>query len=422
MASIGKDYSKLKEVSDCFTEETLKNILNTVHNGKEINVLSWNFGEANAKGDNYLSTVNKIKVTGTIDGRQVEVNIVVKSLPKNVGRRKTYRSSEFFQNEIAFYTKVIPKFEKFLKEKNQIKVLCIPRHLASVMDGENDYIALEDVTVLGYEPIARQSCLDYDQCMMILKAIARFHAISFAYKDQQKEEFIEIAESLHETYFSAEHWNWYKRFNERLVDIAKNALTVEYPFSKAEKKFNAYKASDLFRKASELCDRKYKPTSVIVQGDSWIPNFMARKTEENEALILDFQLARCASPVLDLSTFIYSCIDKTIWNDKFDTLLKFYHTELCSTINLLGSNPENLYPWNTFMNEINEQFIYGLIFSLEVIPMSLLDGNDVFDLDLIKDDNAVDIADVWTLANIKSESGRIKLASIIIHAVQKGFL
>ncbi|XP_076764267.1 uncharacterized protein LOC143431430 isoform X2 [Xylocopa sonorina] len=353
MASIGKDYSKLKEVSDCFTEETLKNILNTVHNGKEINVSGWDFGEANAKGDNYLSTVNKIKVTGTIDGKQVEVNIVVKSLPKNIGRRKTYRSSEFFQNEIAFYTKVIPKFEEFLREKNQIKVLCIPRHLASIMDGENDYIALEDVTVLGYESMARQDCLDYDQCTMILKTMARFHAISFAYKDQRKEEFIEIAESLHETYFSAKHWDWYKRFNEKLVDIAKNALTVEYPSSEAEKKFNAYKASDLFKKVSELCDRKYQPTSVIDHGDSWVPNFMSRKTDENEALMLDFQLARCASPVLDLSTLIYGCTHKAIWDDKFDELLKFYHTELCNTINLLGSNAENLYPWNTFMNEVS---------------------------------------------------------------------
>lgn len=140
---------------------------------------------------------------------------------------------------------------------------------------------------------------------------------------------------------------------EKLVRIAKNAVAVEYPGSEAEKKLSSYEAADLFQKASELCSRKYQPTSIIVQGDSWVPNFMARETPENEALILDFQLARCVSPVLDVSTFIYACTDKAIWNERFDTLLKFYHNELCDIITLLGSNPEKLYPWDTFMKEVN---------------------------------------------------------------------
>lgn len=105
----------------------------------------------------------------------------------------------------------------FVKEKNQPQALCIPRHLASVMDGENDFIALQDVTFLGYEVIGRQNSLDEEQFKMILKSIARFHAISFAFKDQNPHEFREVAEYLHETYYSNEHWNWYKRFHVRLL-------------------------------------------------------------------------------------------------------------------------------------------------------------------------------------------------------------
>ncbi|OAD59667.1 hypothetical protein WN48_08775 [Eufriesea mexicana] len=384
MSCIDKDYAKLKEISECFTEETLQNILYTVYNGKEINILSWKLAEASAKGDNYLSDVNKIKITGTIDEKEVEVNLVVKSLPKNIGRRNTYRSPEFFHNENAFYT----KFQKFLTEKCQTQVLCIPRYFGSIIDGENDYIALQDVTVLGYKPIARQNCLTEDQCIMILKAIAKFHAISFAFKNQKKEKFMEIVTYLNETYFSIKHWQWYKRFFETIVDIAKNALAIEYPDSKAEKKFNSYKVEELFQKAVKLCDRKYESTSVIIQGDSWVPNYLVQQTK-NEALMLDFQLARCASPILDISTCIYACTDKALWNEKFDTLLESYYAELCNTISLL---------------------------------VSLLDESDTLDLDNISDENGVDIADVWILSHIKSQSGRLRLANIIVHAVQKGFL
>ncbi|KOC63170.1 hypothetical protein WH47_02679 [Habropoda laboriosa] len=403
MANTNKDYAKLKEVSDLFTEETLKDILYKVHNGKEINVLRWDFAQMNATGDNYLSTVYKIKVTGTVDGQEVHVNLVVKAMPKNIGRRNTFRSAEFFHNEIEFYTKVISKFEEFVKEKGQMQVLCIPRHLASVTDGENDYIAMEDVTFLGYKPISRQNFIDEDQCKTILKAIARFHAISFAYKDQKKEEFMEMVGNLHETYYTLEHWNWYKRFLENIVNINKNALALEC------------------KNAVEFCDCKYQLTSVVTQGDCWLPNFLAKETKENEAVMLDFQLARCSSPILDLATFVYACTDKTMWDTQFDMLLKFYYDELSKTITLLGSNPENVYSWNTFMNEVKEKFVFGMIFTMEITPMCLLDDSDAFDLDLIKGDKAVDISDVWTLLNVKSQSGRLRLTNIIEHAVQKGF-
>lgn len=422
MPECGKDLSKLKDISIHFTEETLKNILGTVHDGKEINILSWDFSEANAKGDNYLSTVNRIKVNGTVDGKEVQVSLVVKSLPNNIGRRNTYRSTDFFRNEIVVYTEVLPKLEEFVKNKTQSQILYVPRHFASVMDGKNDYIAMEDVTGLGYKPIERQNCLNEDQCKMILKTLAKFHATCFAYKDQKKEEYKKMVENLNETYFSMNYWNWYKRFHERLINISKNALAMEYPGSEAEKKFNSYKFGELFEKAAELCNHKYDATSIINQGDSWVPNFLARKTNENEALMLDFQLTRSGSPVLDLSTFIYACTDKSVWDTKFHTLLKFYHDELCKVIKLLGSNPENLYQWSTFMKEVEQQFVFGLVFALEIIPMSLLDETDVFDLDVIKDDTAVDIADIWTLSNIKTKSGRLRLANIIVHAVQKGFI
>jgi len=102
-----KNRVDLSEISNKFTKQVLTDILCKVHNGKEILLTDWNFGEGFAKGDSYLSTVNKGKVYGiTKDNlkQHVQVNFVVKSIPKNVGRKKTFRSAEFFCNEILFYT------------------------------------------------------------------------------------------------------------------------------------------------------------------------------------------------------------------------------------------------------------------------------------------------------------------------------
>jgi len=104
-----KNRFNLSDVSDKFTEEVLAEVLCKIYDGKKVQLTDWDFGEGFAKGDSYLSTVNKGTVYGVIDGsprQQVQVNFVVKSIPKNVGRRKTFRSKDFFRNEIIFYTKV----------------------------------------------------------------------------------------------------------------------------------------------------------------------------------------------------------------------------------------------------------------------------------------------------------------------------
>lgn len=116
-------------------------------------------------------------------------------------------------------------------------------------------------------------------------------------------------------------------------------------------------AQELFNISVELCGRNKFPTSVINQGDSWAPNFLIRTIEstgEIEALLLDFQLARCASPVTDLSFFIYSCTDKTLRDKEFDNLLEFYHREVANTISVLGSDPEKVYSWKQFLKEVKK--------------------------------------------------------------------
>lgn len=109
-----KDYQRLTIVSKLFTEETLKDVLINETGGKNVSVTGWSFGDASAKGDSYLSTVDRIIIEGISDEKPITVKVVVKSLPRNLGRRKTYRSTDFFYNEIIFYSKVC----KFNYERN----------------------------------------------------------------------------------------------------------------------------------------------------------------------------------------------------------------------------------------------------------------------------------------------------------------
>lgn len=82
------------------------------------------------------------------------------------------------------------------------------------MDGENDFIALQDVRQLGFVPVTRQTVITYEQFKYIVEAMARFHSISFAYKHEKKEEFDNMVSMMIETYFTEHLYEtWYKKYH-----------------------------------------------------------------------------------------------------------------------------------------------------------------------------------------------------------------
>ena len=92
--------------------------------------------------------------------------------------------------------------------------MCIPRCLAYHLDGENDFIALEDVTNIGYRTVSRQNCLSYEECKYIIEALAKFHSISFAFKNDHEEEYNKLINMLIETFYTEEIYEtWYKNFH-----------------------------------------------------------------------------------------------------------------------------------------------------------------------------------------------------------------
>lgn len=117
------------------------------------------------------------------------------------------------------YTKVVSRFEKFTKSKDKSSLLCVPKCLAYFMDGVNDFIVLQDVSPMGFRQISRNNCLDYESCCSMLHAMAKFHAISFAFKDQKSDEFDKLKNSLIETYYSKPLWEWYERFEVRTTQF-----------------------------------------------------------------------------------------------------------------------------------------------------------------------------------------------------------
>ena len=104
---MSKDLGLLLGISKFFTEDTLNEILRKSTGENNATVTGWSFKPSMNRGDGYMSQINRITVHGEVGGKGTEVQLVVKSLPKNIGRRKTFRSVDFFHNEVMFYKEVL---------------------------------------------------------------------------------------------------------------------------------------------------------------------------------------------------------------------------------------------------------------------------------------------------------------------------
>jgi hypothetical protein len=189
-------------ISPKFTEKVLRDIVTTKSGLSDVQVKKIDMGTASKKGDSYLSDICRFTLEATGKNKKgqeetVSIPVIVKFLLKNLGRRKTYRSAEFFKNEAIFYEKVWAPMQKFQESAGiKDKFDNIPQLLAAYIDGSNDFVALQDVSPEGYKGAERGAGLDYVTTVAILKVLAGFHAVSLAFKDQQPEIFEKAATAL----------------------------------------------------------------------------------------------------------------------------------------------------------------------------------------------------------------------------------
>ncbi|XP_068624060.1 uncharacterized protein [Battus philenor] len=417
-----ENYSTLTQVSPALTDEKLSGAL-TDWFDENITFTRWEYVGEIGKGDSYLSEVRRIRIHGVNRyGVNKHVQVILKTIPQNTCRRLSFRSDEFFKNEIAFYTKVLPALLNF-QSKTNVKEH-FDHHVKIFLthcDGLHDVICLQDISLQGYRNIVRQQSIDIEHCKITIKTLAQFHALSFAMRDQEPEEFYKICNAVSETYCDLRLWNWYKRFWNRICKIAIDAVEKEYPDSIYLKKVKDFAVPQTYFKM--IYAIKDKKNAVISHGDPWTNNFLYRykNNDVTSAKIIDFQLTRYSSPVLDLSYFVYNSTGQELRQQYYNDLLKYYYEVLSTQIKGMGSDPVRIYPWDVFMDEVKRYSCFGLGSSFEMTPLIVLDPEDAIDLE-IEGNKEVNIDDIWKLGPIKTKEGRQRAADNVVHCVDNGYI
>ncbi|KAH8303498.1 hypothetical protein KR059_012678 [Drosophila kikkawai] len=419
-------FPSFADISAKFSESTLDEIIRNVGGTHHT---SYKFGPSGKKGDAYLSRVFRITIYGVKEDngeeKPLEVSVIVKAMPDNLHRRRLFRSVIFFRNEIHFYTKVIPAIEAFQKSrKPQAKHPFVeyPRCVASLCDGVNDFIALEDVGPRGYRAPVRQDYISLEDALLTMKTLGRFHGVALAFNALDHDNFEKAAAALEETYYGEHTREWYTGFLLLAENVAKDAITQIYPNSKYETIGGNFLQPPLFDDLINLVSTRSK-LSVFGHGDCWTPNFLTKYDEQGkskEIIIIDFQLARCSSLALDLSFFVYSCTSQELREQHYDTLLRAYLESAQELIRDLGGDAEAIISWETLQEELKSFGRFGCGMGIESLPMTMMEDEEVADLDGIQE-NAI-LTDIWNITPFKETAKQQRLADIFKHAIDQGYI
>lgn len=230
-------------------------------------------------GDNFLGVIIAVTLTGTrdINGDHVSdaVHLLVKLPPDNKQRRAQFQSDLVFDRELLIYSKVLPAFAAFQREKglsDDEMFSAYPKIYACEFDAENDshILIMENLRTRNFDMWPKKQTVRYDHELMVMETLGKFHGISFALKDQrphQFEEFKKLDDILNKLMIDS----FLQETSERASNSIKNEAHKELY---SVQRFN----NGLFKPMTWEARNKF---GVITHGDCWNNNYMFQYSDEN---------------------------------------------------------------------------------------------------------------------------------------------
>lgn len=191
----------------------------------------------------------------------------------------------------------------------------------------SECLLLEDLRVKKMEMINfRTTPLTYDHAALVMRAIGKFHAISFALKDQQPQKFKQLTKELTELYYKLD--DKLVTFTEDLLKLIFKSMQRSNRPDLIEKMRNQTKDGFIKNVRQIVSSEAAGPYAVICHGDAWVNNCMYKSNEQGNAVavnLIDWQFSRYASPVTDIVIYLLCCTTKKLRDERYDDLLKVYY-------------------------------------------------------------------------------------------------
>ncbi|XP_035904302.1 uncharacterized protein LOC118508531 [Anopheles stephensi] len=414
----------------------------------DLTIDSYEEAQGSGRGDNYTAALFRIALKGHTQPEgsskklKWEKSIICKRLPDCKIKREAFKSEALFRNEVVFYNTIMPEYIEF--QRRQLAAVSgtgkdqtgttdvlgehgIFQAIPQCYLARDDLLVLEDLRVRSFTMPDRQAGLGPKQLEAVLVELAKFHAVSLAYKRRHPLEFQKLANALEEGIFSQANAEWYRKYYDVLTRNAIQMVRQTVPEKKEHlAKLEAF-LSNCFGHLVELVNRKSE-LSVICHGDCWTNNILFRYADDGaiaETCLVDFQLIRHGSLALDLAYLIYCCTDGSLRKKNLQNWLQTYHRQLVQSLRfLLGELFDEVFGsekrlWELLNDDFKVCARFGLGTAMDMLPISTCSSEEAPDLYASGTDTAATPPELNVPPN---EMCRQKMTMLVLELIDGGML
>ncbi|XP_035781283.1 uncharacterized protein LOC118460786 [Anopheles albimanus] len=332
-------------------------------------------------GDGYIGLIVRARLIDTKPTARSSLSIICKFPPEDRQQREQFNAMALFEREHFIYQRVLPAFEELQQEHglggkdDRHYFGNYPKCYHTYCDTEQGeaVLILEDLTDPGRPALTmlnQYDRVDYDHVRVLMQALGKLNACSFAVKQHRPTLFAEL---------------------QRLNDLLSIVLDTEQmaPLTPRHCKLaaSAFKrnellpdhrtellnlATDMWRRTGVHIDgKRAEPYAALNHGDCWTNNVMFGYDAEGQVkdiCLLDWQMARYSSPVLDHVLFIYLCGERELRRDKFEPLVQTFYDSFSSTLRRLGGDPEQVLPRDELDKQVKQFGRLALVMGTYALP------------------------------------------------------
>lgn len=239
-----------------------------------------NVSAGSSNGDGFLAIVKRVVISGSRNGKSDNLPLICKLMPTSKFRREQVNTNGAFICEAFMYDELLPTFNAFQKEKGLTEkdgFFNYPKSYGTMSDEENDrfVIVMEDIKATGYQLFDKLKPADFNHVKLFVESLGRFHAVSFALKDQRPEVFNKFKHL--QDFFYRECQTKPTEMGQTFGFFFDKAMTAFKPEDEAEiKALNKLRETYMDELKRTTTGEANEQFSVVNHGDCWNNNMMYR--------------------------------------------------------------------------------------------------------------------------------------------------
>uniref|UniRef100_A0A1L8DKW5 Putative juvenile hormone-inducible protein n=1 Tax=Nyssomyia neivai TaxID=330878 RepID=A0A1L8DKW5_9DIPT len=342
------------------------------------------FESGSSQGDGFIGVVTRVVIVDENSG--AEIRLICKHLKQNPNDTNTsFTTMDMFKREIFIYQRVLPEIVRLQHEKGVQEnegFFSFPTcHFAGYCEDSSEAaLIFEDLKFEGFKMLEKRKIPDTKHVMMLFKQLGRLHAASLALREHKPDIMLQFQflDDVLTKFMQRQDMESLQEQNCRLLQTVLVPEEVE-----ASKFFKRWETTMWADVAERIQGDNAEPYAVINHGDCWINNLMFYYPNEEASptkiTLLDWQMSRYASPVLDIVYFIFTCTDKPFRDQHLRVCLDLYYNSLVELLEKLGGDATKQFPLNVFEEHLKKFGKMGMAMCTFTTPLDtgyVLDYNE----------------------------------------------